>query len=110
MKNYVQPGDTLTVTAPYALTSGDGCKVGAALFGVAANDALINATDAEIKTEGVFDLPNGTGVIAAGALVYWDDGDKDVTTTAGGNLLIGVAVVAAASGDATVRVKLTEMG
>ena len=28
MKNYVQPGNTITLTAPYAVTSGDGLLVG----------------------------------------------------------------------------------
>ena len=27
MKNYVQPGNTITLTAPYALASGDGLHV-----------------------------------------------------------------------------------
>ena len=37
MKNYVQPGNTITLTAPYAVTSGDGFLVGS-IFGVAAGD------------------------------------------------------------------------
>ena len=28
MKNYVQEGENLTVAAPYAVTTGDGCLVG----------------------------------------------------------------------------------
>jgi predicted RecA/RadA family phage recombinase len=35
MKNFIQPGDSLTVSAPYAVTSGQGVLVGA-LFGIAA--------------------------------------------------------------------------
>ena len=38
MKNFIQPGDSLTVSAPYAVTSGQGVLVGA-LFGIAAYDA-----------------------------------------------------------------------
>ena len=33
MKNYVQPGNTITLTAPYAVASGDGLLVGA-IFGI----------------------------------------------------------------------------
>ena len=40
MKNYVQPGNTITLTAPYAVTSGDGLLVGA-IFGVAAGTAIL---------------------------------------------------------------------
>ena len=38
MKNYVQPGNTITLTAPYAVSSGDGLLVGA-IFGVATGSA-----------------------------------------------------------------------
>lgn len=37
MKNFVMEGKTLTLTAPYALTSGQGLLVGS-LFGVASGD------------------------------------------------------------------------
>src|SRR4051812_24010680 len=76
MKNYIQEGDTLTVTAPYALTSGDGCLVGG-IFGVASGTYLINATDAEIKTKGVFSLTKvSTEVWAVGDAIYWDNSAK----------------------------------
>ena len=41
MKNFIQPGDSLTVSAPYAVTSGQGVLIGA-LFGIAAYDAAIS--------------------------------------------------------------------
>jgi len=40
MKNFVQPGKTITLTAPYAVTSGDGLLVGS-VFGVAAGTAAL---------------------------------------------------------------------
>lgn len=97
MKNFIQDGDTLTVTAPYALLSGGGCLVGS-LFGVAVSDALIS-TEVEIKTEGVFDLPKvGSQAWTVGARVYWDDTNKHLTTTASTHKLVGVAVAAVGSG------------
>ena len=33
MKTYVQPGNTITLTAPYAVASGDGLLVGS-IFGI----------------------------------------------------------------------------
>ena len=104
MKNYVQPGNTVTVVAPVAVTSGDGLLVGA-LFGVAIATADINA-NVEIVTEGVVDLPKAAVAAAQGAKVYWDNSAKTVTTTATGNTLVGCALVAAAVGDATIRVRL----
>jgi len=104
MQNFVQAGNTVTVTAPADVSSGGGLLVGS-LFGVAACDALSGA-DVETVTEGVFDLTKATGAITQGAKVYWDNTAKNVTTTASGNTLIGVAIAAAASGDATARVRL----
>lgn len=108
MKNYIQDGDTLPVTAPYALLSGAGCLVGS-LFGVACADALIS-TEVEVKTTGVFDFPKAASQAwTVGARVYWDDTAKNCTTTASTNKLIGVAVAAVAggAGDLIGRVRLT---
>ena len=105
MKNFIQKGDTLTLTAPTGgVSSGDGVLVGS-LFGIAAGDAAEN-DNVEVQTTGVFDLPKATGAVTQGAKIYWDNTNKNVTTTATGNTLIGAATVAAVSGDATVQVKL----
>ncbi len=107
MKNYVQPGNTLTLTAPYAVTSGDGLLVGS-IFGVAAGDAESGAT-VEAALTGVFDLTKvGSQAWAVGAKVYWDDTNKRCTTVATDNTLIGVAVeaVAGGAGDTVGRVRL----
>lgn len=104
MKNFVQKGDVVTLAAPATVTSGSGVLVGK-LFGVANTDAASGA-DVTVSLEGVYDLPKATGAITAGALVYWDNTAKNVTTTSTSNTLIGAAVVAAASGDATARVRL----
>jgi len=108
MTNYIQKGDVLTVTAPYALASGAGCLVGS-LFGVAVAAALIS-TEVEIMTEGVFTLPRTTGgstAWAVGDRIYWDDTNKLCTKTAGSNKLIGVAVAAAVDGATTGNVRLS---
>lgn len=105
MKNFVQPGNTITAIAPVGgINSGDGMLFGT-LFGVAATTQAGGA-EVEITLEGVFDLPKATGAISAGALVYWDAVTGEVTTTDTGNVLIGAATEAAASGAATARVRL----
>ena len=107
MKNYVQKGETLTLTAPYAVSSGGGVLVGA-IFGVASND-YASGEDGEFQVAGVFDLTRETGASSGftqGALIYWDNTNKRVTKTATSNKLIGVAARAAADGDATGRVRL----
>lgn len=104
MKNFVSAGSQLTLTAPYAVPSGGGCKVGA-IFGVA-NGAAAAGADVVLSVAGVFDLPKAAGVIAAGAVVFWDDAAKLITTTSAGNTKIGVAVEAVGSGAALVKTRL----
>ena len=106
MQNYVQHGKVLTVTAPAAVSSGDGVKVGM-LFGVAQGDAE-NGADVEIVTEGVFTLPKTSAQAwTAGAAIYWNNSSGVCTTaTTAGNILIGVAVEAAANPSDTGVVRL----
>lgn len=108
MKNYVQPGDTLTLAAPYALTSGQGALVGT-LFGVATADAA-NGADVELQLVGVFDLAKAASQAwTVGALIYWDNTNKVCTTVSTSNTLIGKAVLAVGSGAGEVigRVRLS---
>jgi predicted RecA/RadA family phage recombinase len=104
MNNFLHRGLSLTVTAPYTVSSGGGVKVGN-VFGVASYDAVLNDS-LEVMTQGVVDLTKDTSTFAQGDLVYWDDTAKKATSTVGSNLLIGVVEVAAATGVATVNVKL----
>jgi predicted RecA/RadA family phage recombinase len=95
MKTFVQTGDVVAVPAPYALTSGQGAKIGQ-LFGVATGDAAIGS-DVALKTSGVFDLPKvGSQAWVAGQLVFWDDVNRRCTGVATGALLIGIATAAVA--------------
>ena len=107
MKNYVQPGRTLTLASPYAVSSGDGLLVGA-IFGVAtANAASGEAVEAGLV--GVFDLKKtASQAWAVGDRVYWDNTVKETTKTVGSNTLIGVAVepVSNAATDIVGRVRL----
>lgn len=107
-RNYVQDGENLTVTAPYAVASGAGVLVGAALFGIALAAAASGA-QVVMATEGVWDVSIlSTDVVAAGDLLYWDNTNKRLTTTATGNLKVGVAVADKAAGVAVARIKLNE--
>lgn len=113
MKNYVQPGNTITVIAPADVLSGAGVLVGS-IFGVAEFDAL-SGTAVELNLTGVVELPKTSALaINVGDKVYWDNTAKVVNKTASGNTLVGVAVTsadapsteAAANPSATVRVRL----
>ncbi len=106
MKNFVQRGDILTLTAPSGdAVAGLPCKVGT-IVAIPTN----SAAEGEIfegEVTGVWELAKATGAAwSQGAAIYWDDSAKKCTTTATSNTLIGVATVAAASGDTVGIVRL----
>ena len=102
MTNKVQEGDILTLTAPYDRLSGEGALVGS-IFGVALYDVLSGARGV-FEVRGVFDISKAIGSISEGAKVYWDNSNKNCTTTSSGNTLIGCAIQS--SSGTTVRVRL----
>lgn len=107
MKNYVQPGNIITLTAPYAVASGDGLLVGA-IFGVASGTVALGEA-VETAVEGVYDLKKvASQAWAAGDKIYWDNTAKNTTKTLTSNTLIGVATEAVAGGatDLIGRVRL----
>jgi predicted RecA/RadA family phage recombinase len=105
-QNFVQTGDVVDFPAPYAVASGAGAQIGQC-FGVALN-TLANGVTGPFQVVGVFDLAKtASQVFTPGALAYWDNAAKSVTTVNTSNLRIGVATRAAASGDTTVRVRLS---
>lgn len=107
MKNFVQPGNTITLIAPDPVTSGSGVLVGA-IFGIAAHDAA-SGDALETVTTGVFDLNKvGSEAWAAGDKVYWDNANKRVTKISTEHTLVGVALAAVGSGadETTGRVRL----
>ena len=105
MKNFVQRGENITVTAAAVAASGAGVKVGS-LFGIASGDAAIG-DPLVLVTTGVFEMPKvGTDEFTLGAAVYWRSSDGLVTTTASGNTKVGVAVEAVGNPSASVRVRL----
>ena len=107
MKNYVQKGENITVTATAAATSGQGVLMGN-LFGIAAGDAAIGES-LDLVTEGVFSMAKvSTDELALGDLIYWDDTNMLATSDddEGANEVIGLAVTVAANPSGTVNVKL----
>jgi predicted RecA/RadA family phage recombinase len=105
MNNYIQPGNILTLTAPYAVDSGEGAKVGA-IFGVATADILISV-EGEFHTTGVFDLAKTSAQAwAVGDRIYWDDSNKRCDTDSRVGFFLGGAPAAAANPTSTGYVRL----
>ncbi|GAB5431217.1 MAG: hypothetical protein EpisKO_05870 [Epibacterium sp.] len=95
MKNYIQPGEKITVSAPADVASGAGVLVGA-MFGVATGAAALGA-DVTIVRKGVFNLNKlAAQAWGEGVKVYWNNTAKECTTVASGNTHIGYAASAAA--------------
>ena len=106
MKNFVQPGDTLTLTPGAAVASGVGYLFGTSLFGVATNDVAIS-TPGEFRTEGVVDIAKTSALaISTGDRLYWDATNKVVNKTSTAQQCVGIAVADAANPSAIVRMKL----
>jgi predicted RecA/RadA family phage recombinase len=109
MKNFIQPGNVITVTAPAGgVLSGAGLLVGS-LFGIA-NGKAAQDEDVELSLTGVYALPKVSAQAwTQGAKIYWDNATKLATTAAaaGANALIGVATKAAANPSAEGEVRLS---
>jgi predicted RecA/RadA family phage recombinase len=106
-KNFVQPGQQLTLTAPAGgVTAGVGVLIGT-LFGISLGTAIAGASF-DLATDGVWDIAKlSTEVWAAGDKIYWDNANARVTNAATGALRpVGHAAAAAANPSSTGRVRL----
>lgn len=102
---YKAPGNVWNNTPGSAVASGAVVLMGATI-GVALAAIAANATGS-VAVKGVYTLPKlSTDVVAQGALLYWDNTNSRLTTTASGNTLAGRAAIAAGSGVATVDIDL----
>lgn len=111
MKNYIQLGNNLDVTATEDLSDGDLITV-KQIAGVVVADTAVGELGA-ISTEGVFALAKGNEPFTMGDPVMvasTADYTRNLPVTAddGSGTSIGVVTQAAAAGAATVRVKLKQ--
>ncbi|WP_424138660.1 DUF2190 family protein [Roseomonas chloroacetimidivorans] len=105
MRTFLHQGDTIDVLATGPVVSGSFQIVGK-IFGFAESDAVSGQTYA-LKVKGVFEAAKAAGAITAGQALYWDAAASNFTTTATSNTFVGVAAAAAATGDTTVKLRLS---
>jgi predicted RecA/RadA family phage recombinase len=108
MNNYIKPGRVITCTAPTGgVVSGSAYLIGTLL--VVSQTTVAQGLPFEGLCEGVVLLPKAAGQAwTEGALVYWDNTAKNLSTLATGNTRVGCAVYpGAASADTTGTVKLS---
>lgn len=105
MKNFIQPGDVVTIPAPADVTSGKIVVVGS-LVGVAQKSVLAGE-DLPLLLEGVVEYAKTSALaIAVGDKVYFDATNNVINKTASGNTLAGVALAVAANPSAKVKFRL----
>jgi len=107
MKNYIQEGKTLELTAPAGgVVSGVGYMIGG-LFAVASTTEAAAAKFSGCVSD-VFEMPKEatTAVFTEGETCFWDDTAKRFDETAVGRFPAAVCVAAAGATDAVVRVKI----
>src|SRR5690606_26658653 len=103
--NFISNGDTMTVTVnPQGRKAGDP-YIANSVFGIVAGDIGVNGIGV-VNLTGVYRLPKGSGVIGQGSTVYWDVAAQQITTSAAGNTLAGMAWKSAGLNDTTVDVRL----
>lgn len=101
MKNYVQNGANLTITASSAISSGDFVVVGS-IVGVAVTD-IANSASGVIACEGVYEGTKASGAtLAVGDVAYLNSTGK-LTNTATSNDAVGLVVAVTST---TVEVKI----
>lgn len=98
MKNYLVSENQIDVTAGGAITSGEAALIGG-ILGVASKSGVSGDVIPYLVT-GVFYLPKTTAEAwTQGAVLYWDNTTKKLTTTAASNKLVGCAYAAALAAD-----------
>ena len=106
-QNYRQPGHTIDVTAGAlsGRSSGDYVELSNQFGGVLVNDP--DGNRGTLALDGVYELPKATGTaLNVGTRVYWNNGPRQVFTTASGNPQVGYVVRSAANSASTVEVLL----
>ena len=100
---FVQRGDVLDLDPGTTVAAGTGHLFGAALFGIAAVDA-VSGTASPFIREGVVTIAKTSALaIAVGDRLFWDATNSVVNKTSTAQQQVGVAVEVAANPSATVK-------
>lgn len=103
---FVQKGDAIDITAGADIAAGEIVIIGGTLIGVAER-AIANGAVGSVSVEGVYEVAKEAPlVISLGDIVYFVAANNNVNKTSSGNTKLGICVVAAASADTTVKVKI----
>lgn len=102
---YVQRGHDIDFVPEADVAAGDVLIIGD-IIGIVKLDIKAGALGT-LALVGVFDIPKATGegtAIFAGAMVFWDAENKQVSTTGGENKYLGKTIITSSDNDAHARV------
>ena len=103
MKNYINEGNLVRLTAPGAVSAGDVYE-GVSRIGVYVDDAASGAS-AEVAFKGQYSLAAlSTDTWAPGQALYWDAANDRLPDTIGSNIPAGIAGGTKTSGQTRARV------
>lgn len=107
MRNFKQPGDIVTLTAPSNVTAGDVVQVGQ-IVGIVVNDAL-SGEEMEVQRVGLFEglIKEAGTAYTEGALIHWNGTAFSAAALSAGDLVVGYAAAAATAGAVVGDVILT---
>lgn len=106
MKNFIQPGDLLSLAPGANVSSGVGYLFGSCLFGVATDDVASGVVGSFAIT-GVVEIAKTSALaITAGDRLFWDATNKCVNKTTTSQMCVGRAIADAANPSATVLMLL----
>ncbi len=108
MATFIQSGVYLDHTPDSTLAQGDVVAIEDDFYGVALA-AIAAGVKGALAVQGVFEFVSD-GVIAAGALVFWNSETEKVSATPADNCYIGRAVAAAASNKCRVALNASNIG
>lgn len=108
MATFIQEGVYLDHTPEAALAQGDVVAIEDDFFGVAIA-AIAAGVKGALAVQGVFEF-DSDGVIAAGALVFWNSVTSKVSANVADNCYIGRAVAAAAGNRCRVALNASNIG
>lgn len=115
MKNFIENGDKFVYVVPNGTTINSGDFVLAGALSGVSQDTATGVADGSVtivvKRTGVFELPKTTGETwSQGDRVFWNSATSKFTTDTSKTPVHGVVFAAAASGDTTASLLLSERG
>lgn len=108
--NMIRSGDVLPIALPYGRAAGEMFQVGTMLAVALATGTAGDVVNAARVGEFTLTCVGTDTCATAGIKLYWDNGNRRLTTTASTHQLAGHSTAAKGSGPTTVDIVLVPLG